>query len=94
MVEGSWLRVERGLHGFVLADYALVEDLVEAQEFSFSASRRRGDGIVVFMPIIPFGKSASSPKRAAFQTPVKSGKKTQIRSTRACRSRSGQKAER
>ena len=55
------MRVERGLHGFVLADYALVEDLVEAQEFSFSASRRRGDGIVVFMPIIPLGKVLQAP---------------------------------
>ena len=32
------------LHGFVLADNALVEDLVEAQEFSFSPSRRRETG--------------------------------------------------
>lgn len=55
-----------GLHGIVLADDALVENLVEAQELFLLAFEEAGDGAEVLLPMISWGKPAPASRETHF----------------------------
>jgi hypothetical protein len=55
------------LHGFVLADDALVGNPVEAQKFFLLAFEEAGDGAVVFLPMIAWGKSSPASREVPFR---------------------------
>jgi hypothetical protein len=63
------------LHGFVLADDALVENLVEAQWFFLLAFEEAGDGDALLPAMISWGKPSHALAKAAKVAPGSSVKK-------------------